>query len=220
LDHLSQFDAEDPSLPSLILLDVQMPRLDGLTASEIIRQRGLKLPVIGLTAGVSQYEIQQCLNAGMDEVLAKPIQMNALLSCLHRWLPSTPQENLSVPNDHPAEVARMDLPGIDLNEALPRFLGRCDLLIKARDGFLLQHKDTRLSLSACLSAQSWQEMRRLAHSIKGASANLSANAVNKAASHLEHALDPSNYPLDTVTIAQMTDTLWHAIDTMKTEDIP
>jgi signal transduction histidine kinase/CheY-like chemotaxis protein/HPt (histidine-containing phosphotransfer) domain-containing protein len=220
LDHLSQFDAEDTSLPSLILLDVQMPRLDGLTASEIIRQRGLKLPVIGLTAGVSQYEIQQCLNAGMDEVLAKPIQMNALLSCLHRWLPSTPQENLSVPNDHPAEVARMDLPGIDLNDALPRFLGRCDLLIKARDGFLQQHKDTRLSLSACLAAQSWQEMRRLAHSIKGASANLSAQAVNKAASHLEHALDPSNYPLDTVTIAQMTDTLWHAIDTMKTEDIP
>jgi len=220
LDHLSQFDAEDTTLPSLIFLDVQMPRLDGLTASKIIRQRGLELALVGLTAGVSQYEIQQCLNAGMDEVLAKPIQMNALLSCLHRWLPSAPQENLSVPNDHPAEVARMDLPGIDLNDALPRFLGRCDLLVKARDGFLQQHADTRLSLWACLETQSWQEIRRLAHSIKGASANLGAHAVNKAASHLERELDESKYPHDAARIAKMIELMVCAIDAMKTEDSP
>ncbi|WP_395008448.1 ATP-binding protein [Undibacterium sp.] len=220
LDHLSQFDAEDSTLPSLILLDVQMPRLDGLTASKIIRQRGFKLALVGLTAGVSQHEIQQCHNAGMDEVLAKPIQMNALLSCLHRWLPSAPLENLSVPNDHPDEGARIELPGIDLNDALPRFLGRRDLLVKARDGFLEQHKTTRHSLSTYLEAQSWQEIRRLAHSIKGASANLSAHAVNKAASHLEHELDASKYPHEAARIAQMIDTLWHAIDAMKTEDTP
>jgi signal transduction histidine kinase len=76
---------------ALIMMDVQMPHMDGLEATKKIREyeasNGLdRTPVIALTAGVFSEERDKCFAAGMDDVLAKPVSFRALRECLQRWL--------------------------------------------------------------------------------------------------------------------------------------
>lgn len=78
--------------PDLILMDIQMPVLDGLKASEVIRQwesdtQQRRLPIIALTAGAFDEDRQNCIAAGLDDFLAKPIHINELSATLKKWLP-------------------------------------------------------------------------------------------------------------------------------------
>jgi CheY-like chemotaxis protein len=74
----------------LVLMDLEMPRLDGLTATR--RLRALphlqRLPVIALTANVGAESRRDCMDAGMNDFVSKPIDMNVLVNALSRWLPS------------------------------------------------------------------------------------------------------------------------------------
>jgi CheY-like chemotaxis protein len=75
----------------LVLMDLQMPRLDGLAATRDIRAlpRGQDLPVIAMTASVYAQDQAACLAAGMNDFVAKPVNIHALASTLARWLPGT-----------------------------------------------------------------------------------------------------------------------------------
>lgn len=81
-----------PARYNIVLMDVHMPEMDGFTATQNIRQQlQLRLPIIALTAGVTQSEQDQCLEAGMDDFVAKPIEMDVLIATLARWAkPATP----------------------------------------------------------------------------------------------------------------------------------
>ncbi len=72
----------------LILMDVQMPIMDGLTATEEIRklENGRHVPIIAFTAFTGQDHVKQCLGCGMDDVLPKPVADHILLECLNRWI--------------------------------------------------------------------------------------------------------------------------------------
>jgi CheY-like chemotaxis protein len=79
--------------PDLILMDIQMPLMNGIEATEIIRRwerdNGRPpLPIVALTAGAFEDDRQQCLAAGMDDFLAKPVNMNALAAVMAQWLGS------------------------------------------------------------------------------------------------------------------------------------
>jgi signal transduction histidine kinase/DNA-binding response OmpR family regulator len=202
LDALQRLSDTSKALPDLILMDVQMPKLDGLSACGTIRSMGLSLPVIGLTAGISASEIAACKNAGMNEVLSKPIEMAALTTMLRTYLPSclpsqplaiqsiAAEQNTTAPmlSSEPEQASNLALPGITLDDALPRFLGRRDLLCRARDAFLLQHANSPIQLAMLAQQQAWQPMQRIAHGIKGASANIGALAVNHCIRQLETAV--------------------------------
>jgi hypothetical protein len=84
-DAITKFSAKDYHL---ILMDVQMPRLDGLTATTRIRALpgGLRLPIIAMTANAFAEDRQSCLAAGMNDFVAKPYDPNALLTTLLKWL--------------------------------------------------------------------------------------------------------------------------------------
>jgi len=77
---------------SLILMDVQMPEMDGLEATSIIKKQGLnrETPVLAMTASAYDTERQKCLSSGMDEVIAKPIRKNSFLKTLLHWIGSVP----------------------------------------------------------------------------------------------------------------------------------
>jgi CheY-like chemotaxis protein len=80
--------------PDLVLMDVQMPELDGLEATRQIRKlkNGLTVPVIALTAGVSKEEREQCFKSGMDDFLAKPIEKNELKRIIRKYLEKNKSE--------------------------------------------------------------------------------------------------------------------------------
>ncbi len=80
----------------LILMDIQLPEMDGLEATQAIRSqelaRGLsRVPIVALTAGVFVSDQEKCRSAGMDDVMAKPVKLQALVECLKRWLPKEQQ---------------------------------------------------------------------------------------------------------------------------------
>jgi len=79
--------AEDPEL-DVILMDCQMPLMDGLTATRVIRAaegRGRRVAILGVTGNAQPSDMQACLEAGMDDCLAKPFSLSALRKLLDRW---------------------------------------------------------------------------------------------------------------------------------------
>jgi CheY-like chemotaxis protein len=88
---------ENVNAYDLILMDVQMPEMDGLEATRRIRSSGLvgsrTVPIVALTANVFREDIEKCLNAGMNDHLGKPIDFDALSDVLQRYLPLLPEEN-------------------------------------------------------------------------------------------------------------------------------
>ena len=76
-----------PDAYRLVLMDVQMPVMDGYTATRIIRQElGLKLPIVAMTAGVMESERADCLAAGMDDFIPKPLDIDEMMQTLARYL--------------------------------------------------------------------------------------------------------------------------------------
>lgn len=74
-----------------ILMDYQMPEMDGLTATIAIRMReaqtGGHIPIIAMLANATQYDLENCLRAGMDDYMSKPVQVKDLVAVLQQWAP-------------------------------------------------------------------------------------------------------------------------------------
>jgi CheY-like chemotaxis protein len=79
-------DLEKQTRYDMILMDCQMPEMDGYEATSRIRQHDTRIPILALTANVGPEDRQKALESGMNEVLTKPIQMSVLEKALDRWL--------------------------------------------------------------------------------------------------------------------------------------
>ncbi len=92
----------------LVLMDCQMPVMDGYDATRALRATGYNRPIVALTANAMEGDREKCLAAGMDDFLSKPLRRSALLAALHRWLPPTPivQRAPSDPHGPPSGVFR------------------------------------------------------------------------------------------------------------------
>jgi len=164
--------ADQPQAADLILMDVQMPAMDGLEATRILRGRGYSLPVIGLSAGVSRTEQAACLDAGMNDFLPKPIDPDELWGCLTRWI--RPTDDLA--------------PTVATDSVEARFLHDAAALAAARAAFLATHGEDGERLAGLLLANEHQAMARLAHGLKGSAATLGLDSLAAQAQALQHAL--------------------------------
>ncbi|MHC4089014.1 MAG: response regulator [Planctomycetota bacterium] len=180
-----------------ILMDMQMPEMDGLEATRRVRAEfpDRHLPIIALTANAMRGDLESCLEAGMDDYVSKPIDRQQLFLTLRKWLPSTlvaPAARPATPAvvapapETPAELP--ELPGLDVAGALQR-LGLSyatyeKLLFRFADG----QPHTLAALRAALDDGDWETARRHAHSLAGAAGNVSANDLRTPAKQLELAL--------------------------------
>ena len=184
----------------LVLMDVQMPVMDGLAATRAIRLKPQfrSLPIIAMTANVMESDREKCSEAGMNDHLAKPIDPEALFAALLRWIkprteltaqasPQTATTTAPSPEPGgPAEVAALQIEGVDTQSALRRTGGnpkRYEMLLRkfAESANVEEIRDAHASGDTVTAA-------RAAHSLKGAAANLGATAVANSAADVETAI--------------------------------
>ncbi len=183
-----------------VLMDVQMPEMDGIEATRRLRASGRhpRLPVIALTAHALAADRQRFLDAGMDDYLAKPIEEQDLLRVLAKWLPHRLAEHRPVATDAtvapPPGLGAAGVPGVDWPLALSRVNGKAELLTQLLADFRQRYRDVAATLSGHLAAGNPKAAADLAHTLKGAAATLAANRTARAAAEFERCLRDATDP--------------------------
>jgi PAS domain S-box-containing protein len=182
-----------------ILMDLQMPEMDGYTATSLIRadKRFKQLPIIAMTAHAMQEEREKCLHVGMNDHITKPIQVSLLYQTLEKWIkPSC--AGLEIAPDRPPDTSREgtanlpEMTGLDVQSGVERVLGNETLYRQLLLEFGLRFSNAAQQLQDFLSAQDRVAAQQLAHTLKGTAANISADWLAKMAQELEAALKEGN----------------------------
>ncbi|HEX6736248.1 MAG TPA: ATP-binding protein [Azonexus sp.] len=176
---------------ALILMDIQMPVMDGLSATRAIRANPhwRELPVIAMTAHATTEDQEQTAAAGMNAHLTKPIVPRLLYATLSRWLPPLAERPPAGDAEVPAALdAWPELPGIDRQAGLELHMNRPEFYLKSLHAFRQDFAASASRIAAALAAGERLEARRLAHSAKSVAASLGAVALSEAARRCEQAL--------------------------------
>jgi two-component system sensor kinase len=172
-------EAVDREAFDLVLMDVQMPEMDGFAATRAIRQKehttGSHIPIVAMTAGAFKDDRERCLKAGMDAYLTKPIRPATLYETIEAMTVSVKADQKSLP----AESI------MDWNAALEQIGGSDELLRELMEIFVDESGKLMPALRQAIEQPNLAEVRRLAHTIKGAATHFAAPSVVAAAFRLE-----------------------------------
>ncbi|MFO1467092.1 MAG: two-component regulator propeller domain-containing protein [Steroidobacteraceae bacterium] len=201
-----QFDA--------ILMDVQMPDMDGWAATALIRRAEppqVHTPIIALTADASEAHRQQCLRAGMDDFLSKPLTMNELYPVMARWL-------VRMTPASPAVAAVSPLRG----DALMRIReiergGRTGMLARVTEVFIASAGTQLTAIEEARRAGQPDEIARQCHSLKSAAAHVGAEDLAQLASSLEQAARSQDCGTIDVLCAQLPGRVREVCDALRAE---
>jgi len=184
------------SLPyDLVLMDVQMPEMDGLEATRRIRDpqspvRDHQIPIIAMTAHAMQSDREKCLEAGMNDYVSKPVSPQILMETLDKWLPRYATEAMAQVPRKPMKESSASLmepgpPVFDRDGMVARLMNDEELARTVATGFL---EDLPLQIEALkgfLEASEVSGVARQAHSIKGASASVGGERLRQVAAAME-----------------------------------
>ena len=192
---LEAVEAIAQKLPDCVIMDCQMPVMDGYEATRRIRQdeRCRTLPIIALTANALPTERERCREAGMDAYVTKPVRSAELLAVLaeHLPLPVASMIMAPAPDANPAAMtaaALPVLPGIDTQLGVHYANGKTALYLKLLGLFLDSHgRDFRVQFPAAYAAGDMKTATRLVHSLKGAAMMIGASQLSELAKSLEDA---------------------------------
>jgi len=203
----------------LVLMDVQMPGMDGLEATRLIRasQQRSDLPIIAMTANAMASDREDCLRAGMNDHVAKPINPARLFDTLWQWLRPRPGLGGAVGGQASPAITSVAaaplpaLPGIDVSAGLSRMMGRQDVYLNLLRKFAANYRHAAEHSRTALAQGDRDHALRLAHTVKGLAGNIGALVLQETARQLEVAL---KQPDASVGIPGLVDEFDQALQTV------
>jgi signal transduction histidine kinase/ligand-binding sensor domain-containing protein/CheY-like chemotaxis protein len=179
-----------------ILMDCEMPVMDGFSATKAVRKRepaGIHVPIIALTADVTSAGRAACLAAGMDDHLAKPFRREALHAILSRWLGGSPLRSpVSPASPAPPNEPILDGATLDALRALPK-RGPKDMLMHIGELYLVDSRGLIASIEQSLSAGNAADLARAAHAWRSYNGNVGAHGLAQLCRELEDAARAGNF---------------------------
>jgi CheY-like chemotaxis protein/HPt (histidine-containing phosphotransfer) domain-containing protein len=178
----------------LVFMDCEMPEVDGYAATAEIRRRnvgGRRVPIVAMTAHAMQGDREQCLAAGMDDYVTKPVNPATIEAVIRRWVHATQDQEASHASIGAgaihASVDRSTLLDATRTAQLRATLGHGDgsLLRKVVEGFLRAAHDRIGPLRTAIEEGDAPAVRRIAHTLRGSALNLGAVRITAVASALE-----------------------------------
>ncbi len=170
-----------------ILMDIQMPEMDGFEASSLIRAENPDIPIIAITAHAMVEEKEKCLASGMNDHVSKPIDPEKLFTTLEKWLKRTEKKKNARQEETPQKSAEISLPklaGIDIDSALYMMGGNGKLLEKLLRKFTRNHGQTAQEIREALEKKNFKLAHRLSHTVAGVAGTIGAKALENAARDL------------------------------------
>jgi len=175
----------------LVLMDIQMPIMDGMEATQQIRseQKFFELPIIAMTAHAMQGDKEKCLAAGMNDYLSKPIEPEKLRCLMLKYLGKellTQQKNTGI-QESPLSLPD-NISAIDIQWGLQRVGANQTLFLKLLNDFNTKYANCTQQLEAFLAADNISEAQRLVHTIHGVSGNIGARELQVSARNIEESI--------------------------------
>ena len=188
-------DGDQPPAFDVVFMDLQMPEVDGFTATKLLRKdpRLQKIPIIAMTAHALVEERQRCLDAGMNDHVSKPIDPDSLFSTLIRWVQPRPKQAVEPRASFTSvttsdEVVLPEIAGINLADGLMRVAGNRRLYRDLLGQFAARQGDAAAEISTALKSGDLKLAERIAHTVKGAAGNIGITEMQSLAQKLEETL--------------------------------
>jgi CheY-like chemotaxis protein/HPt (histidine-containing phosphotransfer) domain-containing protein len=180
----------------MILMDIQMPEMDGISASKQIRKLSLSVPIIAMTARTMMEEKEKCYESGMNDHIAKPINPDILLSTIEKWknqsgnLPTETAQSIRKETNQNGVSQLDDLPlrkiyGIDVDDGLMRVGGNVKLYEKLIGQFVMNQKENVEKLLELYNMADFDQLERGVHQLKGVAGNIGATCLYERSSTVE-----------------------------------
>jgi CheY-like chemotaxis protein len=184
----------------LILMDCQMPVMDGYQATRALRHgragdQHQSTPVIAMTAHAMTGDKERCLASGMNDYLAKPVDPGLLTSMLERWLLADDGSQDASVSDRAVVIKSQPQTGgkiWDRQQALKRVVGNEKLLNQLIDMFRSEQPVRLSEMTQLLDGERFEALREVAHNLKGVAGNLGLVAIQKVASRLDQDIRTGN----------------------------
>lgn len=210
------------TLYDAILMDIEMPKMDGYQATKAIRNiPGCEeLPIIAMTAHALHRDREKCTEAGMNDYVSKPINEENLFATLAKWIKvsekrqpvkikSLKESKINIDSHLP------DLPGVELNKLLTRVNENLDMLLMMLRNFVNNHAQADTQILNCLKTKEYKRAQDITHAMKGVSGNLLMNELYQAAKKLNNALAVGKFDEVTVIWEQFSEKHQQVITSLK-----
>ena len=205
----------------LVLMDCQMPIMDGYEATRAIRKekRFTNLPIVAMTANAMQGDREKCINAGMNDHVSKPISTKELFAALAKWIPprekQAQKENVSAAGTKKEEVSIPELEGIDIQAGLSVVGGNKMLYRKLLVRFFNDFVDISHEIKEALESGDKETAERLVHTVRGVAANVGAKDLASISEALETKIAKGKKGIKEKLLNDFSDSLNKVLNSLK-----